>query len=79
MCIASKRTVLLFMPSRRFRRGISVPQGNLTAITPDNNPVNKVHISSGNDQYFSVLEAGSETKTSKNGLNAVGIVVMQGL
>lgn len=40
-------------------------RGNLTAITPDNNPVNKVHISSGNDQYFSVLEAGSETKTSK--------------
>ncbi len=40
-------------------------RGSLTAITPDNNPVNKVHISSGYEQYFSVLEAGSETKTSK--------------
>ncbi len=39
-------------------------RGSLTAITPDNNPVNAVHISSGQDQSLQVLEPGSTAKTA---------------
>lgn len=49
-----------------FRRGSRI------AITPDNNQVNAVHISSGDGQSFSVLEPGSTTKTTKTWLQCRG-------